>query len=142
MFENPSNDEIKAILKQAKSIAVVGLSDNPDRESYAVAQEMQRRGYRIVPVNPKVDSVLGMQAYASVQDIPFAVDIVDVFRRSEALTSVVKDVLKTSAPVIWAQQGVFDEDAAQLANDNRRTMIMDRCIMVMHSLLVKSEQSR
>lgn len=137
MFENPSQEELAEILRSAKTIAVIGLSDNPARESYEVAKEMQRRGYKIVPVNPNVDQVLGEKAYASIRDIPEPVDIVDVFRRSEALPGVVAEVNETSIPVIWAQQGVFNEEAAELAHQHNKTVVMDRCIMVMHSLLVK-----
>ncbi len=139
MFSNPIPDEIKSILKQARTIAVVGLSDNPDRESYAVSQEMQRRGYRVIPVNPKVDSVLGEKAYASLKEIPNSIDIVNVFRRSDALLGVVEEAIQTDAPVIWAQQGIYDEKAATLATSHGKKMVMDRCIMVMHSMYVKGQ---
>ncbi|QSO49432.1 CoA-binding protein [Alicyclobacillus mengziensis] len=138
MFQNPSNNEIRDILTSAKTIAVVGLSDNPERESYAIAKEMQKRGYKIVPVNPNVTEVLGEQAYPSVTAIPHPVDIVNIFRRSEALPQVVQEAVQTSAPVIWAQQGIYNEEAAKIAKSAGKTMVMDRCIMVMHSLFVKS----
>lgn len=138
MFQNPSNNEIRDILTSAKTIAVVGLSDNPERESYAIAKEMQNRGYKIVPVNPNVTEVLGEQAYPSVNAIPHPVDIVNIFRRSEALPQVVQEAVQTSAPVIWAQQGIYNEEAAEIAMSAGKTMVMDRCIMVMHSLFVKS----
>jgi len=139
MFENPGNDELRQILRDATHIAVVGLSDNPERESYAVAQEMQKRGYRIIPVNPKVNEALGEKAYPSLAELPEHVDIIDVFRKSDALYSVVEEALQTDCPVIWAQQGIFDERAAQLAHHHNKTMVMDRCIMVMHSLLVQDQ---
>lgn len=138
MFENPSREALKQILSSAKTIAVVGLSDNPARESYAVTQEMQRRGYRIVPVNPMVSAVLGESAYAQLGDIPFPVDVVNVFRRSEALLDVVMDARQINAPVIWAQQGVYSEEAAEAAKAAGKTMVMDSCIMVMHSLLMRT----
>lgn len=137
MFENPSNEALRDILKSAKTIAVVGLSDNPERESHAVAKEMQQRGYKIVPVNPKVSEVLGEQAYPSLSAIPFDVDIVDIFRKSDALYDVVQEAVQTSAGTVWAQQGVYDERAAELAQEHGKVMVMDRCIMVMHSLFVK-----
>jgi len=137
MFSNPSQDELRNILENAKTVAVVGLSDNPDRESYAVSAEMQRRGYKVIPVNPNVNEVLGEKSYASLKDVTEKIDIINVFRRSDALKSVVEEAVQTSAPVIWAQQGIYNEDAAQLAAENNKTMVMDRCIMVMHSLLVK-----
>jgi len=140
MFANPSNEAIGNILRKAQTIAVVGLSDNPERESYLVSKEMQRRGYHIIPVNPHVDSVLGEKSYASLTDITEQIDIVDVFRRSDALAEVVREAVETQAPVIWAQQGVYDEDAAAIATEHGRTMVMDRCIMVMHSLHAKTRE--
>lgn len=137
MFHNPSNEEITDILKRSKTIAIVGLSDNPERDSYAVAREMQKHGYRIIPVNPKRNEILGETCYARLSDIPEPVDIVDIFRKSEALKSVVEEAVTLSAPVIWAQEGVYDEEAAQIAKANEKTMVMDRCIKVMHSLFVK-----
>ncbi|WP_419670165.1 CoA-binding protein [Alicyclobacillus macrosporangiidus] len=125
------------ILKEAKTIAVVGLSDNPARDSYAVAQQMQRRGYRIIPVNPNVTEVLGEKAVAKLPDIREPVDIVNVFRRSDALKAVVEEAIEIDAPVIWAQEGVYDEEAAALAQAHGKTIIMDRCIAVMHSLYVR-----
>lgn len=137
MFTNPPQEQIREILKTAKTIAVVGLSDKADRESYIISSEMQHRGYRIIPVNPTITEVLGEKSYPSLKDVPMAVDIVNVFRRSDALEEVVQEAIETSAPVLWAQQGVFDEHAAELAQAHHKTMIMDRCILVMHSLLVK-----
>lgn len=142
MFENPSSDEIASILRHAHTIAVVGLSDNPERESYAVAQEMQKRGYQIIPVNPNVPQVLGEKSYPSLAAIPQHVDIVNVFRRSEFLSAVVEEVNQTQIPVIWAQQGVYNEEAAHLAQQQGKVIVMDRCIMVMHSLFVKSQSER
>ncbi|PWI58292.1 CoA-binding protein [Sulfoacidibacillus thermotolerans] len=139
MFENPSPEEMAAILRAAKTIAVVGLSDQPDRESYAVAQEMQHRGYRIIPVNPNISSSLGEKAYKNLSEIPISYDIINVFRRSEALPAVVTEAIATPCPVIWAQQGIYHEEAADMAKKAGKTIIMDRCIMVMHSLFVKGK---
>jgi uncharacterized protein len=139
MFSNPTNEEFRRILQNAKTIAVVGLSDNPSRESYAVSKEMQRRGYRVIPVNPKVTEVLGEKAYASLKEIDEPIDIIDIFRRSDALKGVVEEAVQTSAPVIWAQQGVYDEEAAEIAEQHGKTMVMDRCIMVMHSMFAKDK---
>lgn len=137
MFQNPSHAELTEILKSAKAIAVVGLSDNPERTSFQIAQEMQRRGYRIIPVNPTVKDVLGETAYPSLAEVPEPIDIVDVFRRSDALPDVVRDAIRTNASVIWAQQGIYNEEAAQLAAEHHRTMVMDLCIAVAHSRLVR-----
>lgn len=133
MFKNPSNEALCDILKEAKTIAVVGLSDNPARESYGVAREMQRRGYRIIPVNPGVQSVLNEKAYPSLADVEEPIDIINVFRRSDALKDVVLEAVETSAPVIWAQLGVYDEEASQIAASSGKTMVMDACIKVVHS---------
>jgi uncharacterized protein len=139
MFSNPSNEDFRNILRSAKTIAVVGLSDNPDRESYAVSREMQRRGYRVIPVNPNITEVLGEKAYRSLGDIKEQIDIIDIFRRSDALKAVVEEAIQTTAPVIWAQQGVYDEEAADIAEQHGKTMVMDRCIMVMHSMFAKDK---
>lgn len=136
MFSNPSDDVLREILRGARTIAVVGLSDHPDRPSYAVSAQMQKRGYRIIPVNPNIPEVLGEHSYPSLLDIPHPVDIVNVFRRSEALPDVVREAVQISAPVIWAQEGVYNEEAAEMAARHGKTMIMDRCIAVAHSILI------
>jgi uncharacterized protein len=133
-IENPSLEEMGAILKKAKRIAVVGLSDKPDRTSYMVTEVIQKEGYEIIPVNPTVDTVLGVKAVASLKDIEGHVDIVNVFRRSEQLLDVAKEFLEIEADVFWAQQGLENEEAYQLLKDNGYTVIMDRCIKVMHAL--------
>jgi uncharacterized protein len=133
-IENPSLEEMGAILKKAKRIAVVGLSDKPDRTSYMVTEVMQKEGYEIIPVNPTVDTVLGVKAVATLKDIEGHVDIVNVFRRSEQLLDVAKEFLEIEADVFWAQQGLENEEAYQLLKDKGYTVIMDRCIKVMHAL--------
>lgn len=133
-IENPSIEEIGAILKKAKRIAVVGLSNKPDRTSYQVSEVMQRAGYEIIPVNPVIDEALGVKAVASLKDIEGHIDIVNVFRRSEQLMDVAKEFLEVDADVFWAQQGLANEEAYQLLKDKGFTVIMDRCIKVMHAL--------
>lgn len=128
--ENPSRDQIKDILEQAGTIAVVGLSDNPERTSYQVAQAMQQRGYRIVPVNPAANHVLGEKSYPSLSDIPEPVDIVNVFRRPEHTPEIAEEAVKIGARVLWLQQDVINEKAAELAEKGGLTVIMDRCIKV------------
>lgn len=140
MFSNPKMPEIKRILATSKSIAVVGLSDNPDRTSYQIAERMQSLGYRIIPVNPQVHSVLGETAYPTLQAVPVPFQIIDVFRRSEALHEVVEQAIGTNASVIWAQQGVYDEDAAELALQHGKTMVMDLCIAVMYARLMNQNE--
>lgn len=136
-WENPSQEEIKSILESAKTIAVVGLSDNPDRTSYQISKEMQDAGYKIIPVNPMISEVLGEKAYGSLTEIQEKVDIVNVFRRSEFLPDIAKDTVEIKAPVFWAQQGVVNQEAYDFLNDYDITVIMDLCIKVLHSLLVK-----
>lgn len=133
-YENPSQSEIKEILQKAKRIAVVGLSDKPERTSYMVTKAMQDAGYEIIPVNPAVEEVLGVKAVPSLIDIDGHVDIVNVFRRSEHLVDVAKQFLEIDADVFWAQQGVFNEEAYELLNEKNVTVIMDLCIKVAHSL--------
>lgn len=127
-FRNPPPDEIRALLERVKTIAVVGLSPKPGRPSYGVSEAMQRFGYRIVPVRPAVDSVLGEKAYASLADIPFSVDLVDVFRAAEHIPGVVDECLAIDAPAIWIQEGIVHDEAAEKARAAGLTVVMDRCI--------------
>ncbi|QIE38010.1 CoA-binding protein [Bacillus tropicus] len=133
-IENPTRTEIGEVLKKSKTIAVVGLSDNPERTSYMVSKAMQDAGYRIIPVNPTVDEVLGEKAVASLKDIKEHVDIVNVFRRSEFLMDVAKEFVEIDADVFWAQLGVQDEDTYKLLKEKDYTVIMDRCIKVEHAM--------
>lgn len=134
-FQNPSRDRIKEILAHAGNIAVVGLSDNPDRVSHMVAEAMQKRGYRIIPVNPKAETILGETCYGSLKDIPEKVDIVNVFRRSEHIMPVAEEAIAIQAKVLWLQQGIVNEEAAALAMANGLEVIMDRCIKVEDAIL-------
>ncbi len=127
-FQNPSPEEIKALLQRVKTIAVVGLSPKPDRPSFGVSQAMQRFGYRIVPVRPALDSALGEKAYAKLADIPFPVDLVNVFRESAAIPGVVEEALAINAPAIWIQEGIVHDAAAEKARAAGLSVVMDRCI--------------
>lgn len=131
-FENPTRDEIKVILEQAGNIAVVGLSDKPDRTSYMIAEAMQNRGYRIIPVNPNAAGkhILGETCYASLKEIPEPVDIVNVFRRSEYCADVAREAAEIHANVLWLQLGIVSDEAAAIAQENGLRVIMDRCIKV------------
>lgn len=133
-IENPTRDEIGKILKKAKRIAVVGLSDKPDRTSYMVSKAMQDAGYEIIPVNPTADTILGVKAVSSLKEIEGHVDIVDVFRRSEFLPEVAKEFAEIDADVFWAQQGLENEEAYQFLKEKGYTVIMDRCIKVEHAM--------
>jgi len=127
-FKNPSPEEIKTLLQRIKTIAVVGLSPKPDRPSYGVSQTMQRFGYRIVPVRPALTEVLGEKAYAKLADIPFPVDLVNVFRESAAIPGVVEEALAINAPAIWIQEGIVHDEAAEKARAAGLIVVMDRCI--------------
>jgi predicted CoA-binding protein len=126
--------ETREILAGAKVIAVVGLSDKPDRDSYGVAAYLQRAGYRIVPVNPGVREVLGETSYPDLRDIPFDVDIVDIFRKPEAVPEIVDAAIEIGAKAVWMQLGVVHEAAAAKARAAGLQVVMDRCIAVEHRL--------
>lgn len=133
-IENPSREEIGIILKKAKRIAVVGLSDNPERTSYMVSKAMQDAGYEIIPVNPQADEVLGVKSVSKLSDVKGHVDIVNVFRRSEFLPEIAKEFDGIDADVFWAQLGVENEEAFKFLKEKGYTVIMDRCIKVEHAL--------
>ncbi|HLR66248.1 CoA-binding protein [Virgibacillus alimentarius] len=136
-WKNPENEQVKSILEEATTIAVVGLSNNPERTSYQISKAMQDNGYKIIPVNPKVDEVLGEKAYASLLDVKENIDIINVFRRSEHLPSIAKEAVQTNCRVFWAQQGVVNEEAYQYLKEHDFTVMMDLCIKVAHAVLVK-----
>lgn len=127
-FQNPSAADLKALLQGVKTIAVVGLSPKPDRPSFGVSRAMQRFGYRIVPVRPAVSEVLGEKAYAKLADIPFPVDLVNVFREASAIPGLVEESLAIHAPAIWIQEGIVHESAAEAARTAGMVVVMDRCI--------------
>lgn len=129
--------ELRQILETAKTIAVVGLSDKPDLESYGVAQYLQRNGYRVIPVNPMVESVLGEKSYAAVADIPVPVDVVDVFRKPEAVGPVVDDAIAAGASVVWLQLGIRNDAAAEKAEAAGLQVVQDRCMKIEHGRLMK-----
>jgi len=124
-----NDKELTQLLTEAKNIAVVGLSSKPSRASFGVARFLQRQGYRIFPVNPAETEVLGERAYARVADVPDAIDIVDVFRRSEAVPDVLEDALSKKPRCFWMQEGVVHEEAAQRAAAAGIPVVMDRCIL-------------
>ncbi|MBX4149855.1 CoA-binding protein [Paenibacillus sp. LC231] len=133
-FENPTREEIADILRNAGNIAVVGLSDRPDRTSHMVSAAMQMRGYRIIPVNPGATEILGEKSYPSLKDIPEPIHIVNVFRRSEYCADVAREAAEIGAKVLWLQQGIISEEAAAIAEKSGMIAIMDRCIKVEDSI--------
>jgi hypothetical protein len=135
MFANPDNEQISNLLKNSTTIAVVGISNKPERDSYKVAEYLQKQGYKIIPINPAIKEVLGEKAYSSLTQVSIPVDIVDVFRRSKEVPGVIKEALKLKPKAIWLQLGVIDEEAAKQAINEGLTVIMDRCIKIEHDRL-------
>jgi uncharacterized protein len=128
----PQEDPIAALLKRAKTIAVVGLSCDPMRPSHGVSAYMQSQGYRIIPVNPQIESCLGEKAYSSLIDVPEKIDIVNIFRRPEFVEAVVDQAIGLKVPAIWMQEDVVHERAAEKARRNGVFVVMDRCILIEH----------
>jgi predicted CoA-binding protein len=126
----PSDAELRAILGEAKTIAVVGLSSRPERDSYDVAEFLQDRGYCIVPINPKESSVLGEPAYPSLLEVPddARIDVVDVFRRAEDTPPIAEQAVARGAKMLWLQDGIVSEEARRIAEDAGMTVVMDDCI--------------
>jgi predicted CoA-binding protein len=132
----PQSDPIADLLQHAKTIAVVGLSSNPMRPSHGVTAYMQSHGYRIIPVNPRIEECLGEKAYASLLDIPEKdvpeIDIVNIFRRPEFVEQVVDQAIRLKVPAIWMQEEVIHEKAAEKARQAGIFVLMDRCILKEH----------
>lgn len=126
---------IEDIVRQARTIAVVGLSPNPERPSYEVASYLKSQGYRIVPVNPTVAEVLGEKSYPDLKSIPEPVDVVDIFRRPEDVPPIVEQAIAIGAKAVWMQLGVVNEEAAHRARQAGLGVVMDRCLMVEHRRL-------
>jgi len=125
-------DTITELLRKAKTIAVVGLSDNPLRPSHGVSAYMQSHGYRIIPVNPEIRSSLGEKSYASLLEVPEKIDIVDIFRRPEFVEEVVNQAIQLKVPAVWMQEEVVHEQAAEKARKAGIFVVMDQCILKEH----------
>ncbi len=125
--------EITRILQDHRVVAVVGLSADPDRPSHRVARYLKEHGYRIVPVNPGCQEILGERCYASLKDIPFPVEIVDIFRKVEAIPAIVADAIAVGAKVVWMQLGLEEPHSARTARQAGLRVVMDRCLKIEHS---------
>lgn len=125
-------EQIANLLQEAHTIAVVGLTDSPLRPSHGVSAYMQSQGYRIIPVNPNITESLGQKAYPSLADIPGKIDIVNIFRRPEAVPEIVEQAIQLRVPAIWMQEGVVHEEAAHKAREAGIFVVMDRCILKEH----------
>ena len=127
---------VRDILEKSKVIAVVGLSPKPERDSHEVAKYLQGQGYRIVPVNPRADTILGEKSYPDLASIPEKVDVVDIFRRSDDVPPVVDQAIDIGAKAVWMQLGIVNEGAAAKAREAGLGVVMDRCMLVEHRNLV------
>ena len=124
---------IQRVLREAKTIAIVGLSANPLRASYFVGFYLQRHGYRVIPVNPREAQILGERSFASLREVPVAVDIVDVFRAPAALPGIAREAVEIGAKCLWCQFTVINEEGARIAEAGGLSVVMDRCLKVEHA---------
>lgn len=132
---NPSDDEVRTLLTQANTIAVVGASSNPERSSYGVFRRLLDAGYRVVPVNPNESEVLGQKAYATLHDVPYPIDVVDVFRRPEYTPDIASEAVGVGAKMLWLQSGIVNEEAAARAKRGGLAVVMDACLGVQLGVL-------
>ena len=135
MSPNPSDDAIRELLTQTRTIAVVGASSSADRSSNGVMAKLLRVGYRVIPVNPNEREVLGQPAVARLADIAEPVDLVDVFRRPEHTPAIAREAVAIGARALWLQQGVINEEAATIARTGGLVVVQDACIAVLHAVL-------
>jgi predicted CoA-binding protein len=126
-FQNPADDIIRSVLATPQTIAVVGCSPDPERDSHRIAKLLKARGHRVIPVNPGHRTILGETCYASLRDIPEKIDMVDIFRRSEHVAPIVDDAIAVGAKIVWMQLRVVDEQAAAKAQKAGLVVVMDRC---------------
>jgi predicted CoA-binding protein len=133
--QNPSDETLRTLLTEARTIAIVGASSNADRPSHGIMKKMLAAGYRVIPVNPRETEVLGQKAFASLRDVPEKVDIVDVFRRAEDTPPIADEAVAIGAKAIWLQSGISNDETARRAEAGGLLAVMDLCIGVEHSLL-------
>lgn len=131
----PSDDELRAIYADTKTIAVVGATDNPEKPGHNIPAYLQSQGFRIIPVNPKGGDILGEKVYASLEDIPERVDVVDVFRPAEETPAIAQQAAAIGAQVLWLQAGIYSEEAAGVAKGEGLTVVMDMCMGATHKRL-------
>jgi predicted CoA-binding protein len=129
---NASSEEIRRLLTSARTIAIVGLSGNPARDSHRVAAYLQEHGYRVIPVNPALEEVLGEKSYPDLASVPVPIDIVDVFRKPQAIPGIVDDAIAAKAKAVWMQLGLADNAAAAKARAAGLAVVMSKCIMAQH----------
>ncbi|HKW05659.1 MAG TPA: CoA-binding protein [Nitrososphaerales archaeon] len=136
--ENPSDDEIRDILRKCKTIAVIGMSKNPEKDAYSIPAYMKMKGYRIIPVNPSADEILGEKSYKRLADVPDDVDIVDVFRPSEDVPNYVGDILLRKPKVFWLQLGIENNEAEERVASAGIRVVFNKCLMQEHKRLLRT----
>ena len=134
-FTNPSDDDLRRLLTDTRTIALVGASSKPDRPSHGIMRKLLSVGYHVIPVTPRESEVLGQRAYATLGEIPEPVDLVDVFRRAEDTPPIAAEAVRIGAKALWLQQGIASEEAAAVARAGGLVVVMDLCIAVMHRVL-------
>ncbi len=139
-LSNATDEEVKRILAESKTIAIVGLSDNPERDSYRVASYLAAHGYEIIPVNPNATEILGKKSYPTLRDIPQQVDVVDIFRKPDAVPHIVDDAIKIGARVVWMQEGIAHNQAADKAREAGLQVVMSKCMMKEHKKAFSSSR--
>ena len=142
VHQNPSDQELKQLLTDTTTIAMVGASSNPEKASHGIMQKLQQAGYRVIPVNPRETDILGERSYASLVDVPERIDIVDVFRRAEDTPGIAEEAVTIGARALWLQSGIISEDAAARGTKGGLTVVMDACIGAMHALLQVPAKAR
>jgi len=131
-----SDHDLREILLSTKTIASVGLSSNQNKESYWIASYLKEQGYRVIPINPTADEILGEKAYPDLESVPDPIDLVQVFRRPEDVPPVVEDAIRVGAKVVWMQEGIVHEEAAQKAREAGLQVVMDACMRATHRRLI------
>lgn len=139
-YHHPTQEVLSDILSSSKRIAVVGLSDKPNRTSYQVASYMQQAGYEIIPVNPNIEQALGVKAYRSLEEIEGEIDIVNIFRRSSDTFEIAEEAVKVGAKAVWLQLGISNDQAYQVAHDAGLYVVMNSCIKVNHAQLFEKKE--
>ena len=135
--QNPPDQELRQLLTDATTIAMVGASSNPDKASHGIMQKLQHAGYKVIPVNPKEPEILGERAYPSLLDVPERIDIVDVFRRAEDTPPVAREAVEVGAKALWLQLGIRSDESAKIAREGGLEYVEDLCTAVVHSRLVR-----
>lgn len=139
-YHHPTQEVLSDLLSSSKRIAVVGLSDKPNRTSYQVASYMQQAGYEIIPVNPNIEQALGVKAYRSLEEIEGEIDIVNIFRRSSDTFEIAEEAVKVGAKAVWLQLGISNDQAYQVAHDAGLYVVMNSCIKVNHAQLFEKKE--